>query len=87
MKTQRQAIKEAAFITAFVPDSPPPDLPTWAEQASQALTAIVDFRSAVHKWQAAGSVSEQELSAAYEQLDAAGLAGWLDGLIGQGVVR
>lgn len=87
MKTQQQAIKESAFCVAFIGDNPPPDLPAWEKQASQVLNAIVDFRSAVRRWQAAGNVPEAELSAAYDALDRAGLAGWLDSLIGQGVTR
>lgn len=83
---QDRAIKAAAFHTAFIPESPP-DLPAWDKQASRVLEVIVDFRSAVRRWQAAGSVPEAELTAAYDTLDAAGLAGWLDSLIGRGVVR
>jgi hypothetical protein len=84
---ETRAVKVAAFHVAFVDDNQPPDFPVWAEQAGEALRAIVDFRSACHRWAAAGCVDEADLASAYDALDAAGLAGWLDGLIAGGMVR
>lgn len=76
------AIRTAAFAIAFIPDSPPATLPAWSTRASRAIDALITLRSLAHKWAAAGSVNEAELAAVYELLEAAGLRGWLDDLLG-----
>lgn len=76
------AIKRAGFTLAFITPTPPPTLPAWSTRASRAIDALITLRSLVHKWAAAGSVNEAELAAVYERLEAAGLRGWLDDLLG-----
>lgn len=85
----KAAIRSAGFALAFrtspvlsFPAPALPYLPAWDTHASAALNAIVDFRSACRRWAAAGQVSEQELAAEYERLEAVGLAGWLDEILG-----
>lgn len=85
----KAAVRAAGFAIAFrtgpvlsFPDPALPYLPAWGDHASDALNAIIDFRSACRKWKAAGQVPQAELAAEYERLEAVGLAGWLDEILG-----
>lgn len=70
----------AAGLGGWIPALP--SLQGWDVHATAAIKALVNWRSACRRWAAAGQVTEQELAAEYERLEAVGLAGWLDGLLG-----
>jgi len=77
---RQPTLNERAFVAAFVTEPTPPLL-AWASQAGAALRAIVEFRSACHRWAAAGRIDEAEYTAELESLDRAGLAPWVDNLV------
>jgi len=78
-------LAERQFLVAFnVPNSPQQNTnltQLWSLKASEAIGALIDFRSAVHRWQAAGRVNEAEFTAELQRLEDCGLAGWTDELI------
>lgn len=53
----------------------------WSELATVGLDALIAFRSAVHRWHAAGRVPDRELFAEIRRLELAGLGGWFDHLV------
>ena len=65
---------------------PPEALSEWSQTANRALVAVIGFRSAIHRWQAAGGVNPDELAAEIDALSDAGLMDWLDELIGSAMV-
>ena len=54
----------------------------WSLKASEVIGALIDFRSAIHRWQAAGKVNDADFIREFEKLEDCGLAGWTDELIG-----
>ncbi len=70
------------FILAFIPDQSQSNITrAWSEQATRTIDVLISFRSAVHCWQAAGKVDDQEFIAEVERLEDVGLSGWFDDLI------
>ncbi len=79
-----------AFLEAFIsdPDQPPTSTnitTAWIEQASVAIDALIEFRSAVHRWRARGQVPDSEFVTEAERLRLAKLAGWFDHLMAVGL--
>lgn len=78
-----QTIESRAFVVAFCPNQTQPNITQlWSLKASEAIATLIDFRSAVHHWQAQGHVNDAEFVAEVQRLDNAGLSPWLDELIG-----
>ena len=81
-RNRQPSIKARAFEVAFVPEKTQPNImKVWSDEASYAIAVLVDFRSAVHRWQAIGKIDEDEFITEVEQLENAGLSGWFDNLI------
>jgi len=79
----QKSIKARQFCAAFIPSTQPNNITQlWSLKASEAIGALIDFRSAVHRWQAAGKVNDAEFIRELEKLEDCGLAGWTDELIG-----
>lgn len=76
------SLEARAFQIAFIPPKSTDLTQLWSLQASAAIAALIDFRSSVHRWQAAGQVSDADFVTQVQLLDEVGLAGWLDELIG-----
>ena len=53
-------------------------LTRWSLSASEAIRALIDFRSAVHRWQAGGNIPDAEFMAEVQKMSEAGLLEWLD---------
>ena len=77
--------QERQFIVAFIPLTQHSITHAWSLKTSEAIGALIDFRSAIHRWQAAGKVNEAEFAAGVQALEDAGLAGWIDELIASGM--
>lgn len=75
-------LEARAFAVAFIPPKSTDITQLWSLQASAAIAALIDFRSSVHRWQAAGQVSDADFVTQVQLLDEAGLMPWLDGIIG-----
>lgn len=75
-------LEARAFSVAFVEPKATDLTQLWSLQASAAIGALVDFRSSVHRWQAAGQVSDADLVTQAQLLEEQGLMTWLDGIIG-----
>lgn len=81
------AIKARAFCVAFIPTQTQTNITQmWSLKASEAIGALINFRSAIHRWQAAGKVNDAEFIRELEKLEDCGLAGWTDELIGLATV-
>ena len=79
---QQPTIEQRAFVVAFIPPKPQPNITQlWSLKASEAIGALIDFRSSVHRWQAAGRVDHAEFVTEVQRLEDCGLAGWVDELI------
>lgn len=80
-----QSLKAAQFVTAFdiSPNLQPNITMKWSSQASEAITALVDFRSTIHRWLASGSINEAEFVAEVDRLESCGLGAFVDELIGE----
>lgn len=76
------SLEARAFSVAFIPPKSTDLTQLWSLQASAAIAALIDFRSSVHRWQAAGQVSDADFVSQVQLLEEVGLAGWLDELIG-----
>lgn len=74
------SLQARQFCLAFLPPKEP-DTQLMSEQATAAIRALIDFRSAAHRWQAAQHVHSGELAQEMERLHAAGLGCWLDDLL------
>lgn len=74
----------AAFTKAFC-ESQAEDhtrlIHAWSLKTSEAINTLIDFRSALHRWQAAGRIDPDQLAAELEKLDEAGLARWANELL------
>lgn len=70
-----------AFSVAFITPKSTDLTQLWSLQASAAIAALIDFRSAIHRWQAAGQVSDRDFVIQVQLLEEAGLMEWLDGII------
>ena len=81
-----------AFEQAFFPSAEDKSigndlLSRWSLSASEAIRALIDFRSALHRWQATGNslsgsrqaITEAEFMAEVQKMAEAGLLEWLDG--------
>ena len=78
----QKSIEARQFALAFIPNKQPNNLTQlWSLKATEAIGALIDFRSAIHRWQANGKVDDQEFVAELQRLDDAGLADWTDELI------
>lgn len=75
-------LEARAFAVAFIPPKSTDITQLWSLQASAAIGALVDFRSAIHRWTAAGQVSDTDFVNQVQLLEEAGLMPWLDGIIG-----
>src|SRR5687767_10137369 len=76
-------VKQCAFVMAFVPNQSKPNITRiWANEASRAIRTLIDFRSSLHRWQAAGRVNDAEFVAELQRLEDAGLSSGMDELIG-----
>lgn len=81
-------IEQRAFIVAFIQSKTQSNITQfWSLKASEAIGALIDFRSAVHRWQAAARVNEAEFVAEVQRLEDCGLAGWTDELIAAGMME
>ena len=77
--TLAEAFTEA-FVTLQTDNRIRTELLTrWSSSASQAVGALIGFRSALHRWQASGDVAAAEFMAEVQKLSDAGLLEWLDG--------
>jgi hypothetical protein len=86
-RAKAPSLEARAFVVAFCPDNPQQNITQlWSLKASEAIQTLIEFRSAVHRWQAAGRVDSAEFVAEVQRLDDAGLAEWLDELIGLATV-
>jgi len=74
-------LEARAFAVAFIPPRSTDITQTWSLASSAAIGALIDFRSSVHKWQAAGQVSDADFITQVQLLEEVGLSGWLDELI------
>lgn len=75
-----------AFVQAFCPETLPPHFPrsltlAWIEQATVGIDALITFRSALHRWLAAGCIPDAEFVQEAERLDLANLDGWFEHLL------
>lgn len=75
-----------AFIRAFdLDDDPDPGRRNitrhWADLATVGIDALISFRSAVHRWHAAGKVSDRDLFVEIRRLELAGLDSWFNHLV------
>ena len=81
-------IEARQFALAFCPEKTQPNITqAWSLKASEAIQTLIDFRSAVHRWQAAGQVNDAEFVTEVQRLEDVGLAGWIDELIAAGMVE
>lgn len=76
------SLEARAFSVAFIPPKSTSITQLWSLQASAAIGALVDFRSAIHRWTAEGGVSDVDFVTQVQLLEEAGLQDWLDGIIG-----
>ena len=85
-----------AFVEAFCPERfTPQDDPqfkirltqAWIEQATIGIDALINFRSALHRWQACGSIPDKELAAELEHLHQANFGDWFDYLMAIALVQ
>lgn len=71
-----------AFCAAFIPNQSQTNITqAWSLRTSEAIKALIDFRSAIHRWLAVGYVSDAEFVAELERLEDAGLGVWAEELI------
>lgn len=74
-----------AFTKAFCPSQTDNRIRTellnhWSLSTSQAIAALIDFRSALHRWQATGdTIADASFMAEVQKMAEAGLLDWLDG--------
>lgn len=82
------SLESRQFTVAFLaPPSQHNLTQAWSLKASEAINTLIDFRSSIHRWHAAGKVNEAEFNAAVEALEDCGLAGWTDELIAAGMLE
>lgn len=79
------SLEARAFSVAFIPPRSQNLTTAWSLQASAAIAALIDFRSSVHRWQAAGQVSDADFVTQVQRLEEAGLAGYVDELMATAV--
>lgn len=76
-------LEERVFVVAFNVKQPPANITeAWSLRTGETIGALIDFRSAIHRWQAAGRIDSAEFVIETQRLEAAGLAGWFDDLVG-----
>ena len=81
-RNRQPRIKARQFAVAFCPNKTQSNITQmWSLKASEAINTLIDFRSAIHRWQANGKVDDQEFVTELQRLDDAGLADWTDELI------
>ncbi len=74
---------ERAFVVAFNVTRPPANITQfWSLQTSATIAALIDFRSALHRWQAAGRIDSAEFVTEAQRLEETGLSPWFDELVG-----
>jgi len=80
-----QSLKAAQFVTAFdiSPNTQPNICIKWSQKASDGITALVDFRSTIHRWMMHGKIDEAEFTAEVDWLESCGLGAFIDELIGE----
>lgn len=84
---QAPSIESRAFVVAFIPPTQSNITHAWSLKASEAINRLIDFRSAIHRWQATGTVDESEFTREVQALEDSGLAGWVDELIAAGMLE
>lgn len=77
-----------ASIKMLVPDCPATSADItigWMQESTEAINALIDFRSAVYQWYIHGQVPDCELMAEAARLQQANLGAWFDRLVATGL--
>lgn len=79
---QVTTLEERGSVAVLNVTQPPVNLTQmWSLRSSATIGALIDFRSALHRWQAAGRIDSAEFIGEAQRLTDAGLATWFDELI------